>query len=91
MRDTINSKCCIVYQILYVDNLTANNWLNGGWTPQEYQNWMGEQVNNTIKNSSNQTIVRTCPLLTPYVSSNLTHCGQCPDQDTFFNIRTRQC
>lgn len=33
MKDTIDAKCCKVYNILYSDNLNATNWLYGNFTP----------------------------------------------------------
>jgi hypothetical protein len=91
MNDTINSRCCQVYNFIYVDNLTASNWINGGWSPQQYQTWMSQQVQNAISLNPNQTLVRSCPLSTPYASLDLSQCNQCQTQNLLFNIQTRQC
>lgn len=94
MRDTITAKCCKIYKIYYIDNLTAGNWVNGGWTPKEYQSWVDSQIKTAIANSTNNTnsaIVRTCPVYKPYTSPGLTQCGQCPEQAQLFNIKTRLC
>lgn len=92
MKDTINARCCKIYKYIYIDNLTASNWINGGWTPQQYQAWMGSQIKNVIaNNSNNNTLVRSCSMLAPYANSDLSQCGQCPDQNMLFNIKTRLC
>jgi hypothetical protein len=91
MRDTINAKCCKIYKFIYIDNLTASNWMNGGWTPEEYQTWMGSQVKSAIANTTNETLVRSCSITNPYASADLAQCGQCPDQNMLFNIKSRLC
>lgn len=40
MEDTINSKCCKIYNILYNDNLNVSNWMYGNFTPAEYKAWI---------------------------------------------------
>lgn len=53
---------------------------------------MGQQVQNAIAtNAPNATLVRTCPISTPYALQGLALCSQCSDLSLFFNIRSRQC
>lgn len=37
MKDTVESKCCEVKYVVFVDNLEATNVLYSGLTPEEYK------------------------------------------------------
>ncbi len=74
MQDTVDAKCCKVYKILYVDNLNNSNWLSGNYTPQEYSAWINEKI---AQNSANDTIIKVCPIFSPFTSDNLESCSAC--------------
>lgn len=77
MSDTLNAKCCQKYQILYTDNLNATNWITGGQTPQQYKNWMNNQVEVAKQSTENETLIRLCPVSNPYSQPGLETCTQC--------------
>lgn len=89
MQDTVDSKCCKIYTILFKDNLNATSWMYGNFTPAQYQAW----VNDSIKNASDaNTLTRLCPIYTPFVFSDFKTCtGACEDQTLVFNLQSRQC
>lgn len=74
MEDTVNSKCCKIYTILYNDNLNVSNWMYGNFTPAQYQAWMQEKIKNA---TLHDTFVRICPLSTPFTSDDLKSCSVC--------------
>lgn len=88
MQETIDSKCCKVYTILYNDNLNASNWFYGNQTADQYKTSMAQRIKNA---SGNDTFVRLCPIYTPYVADDMKSCVVCEDQNALFNLQTRQC
>lgn len=88
MKDTLESKCCHVYNTVYLDNLNATNWQYGNLTPESYKEQMQELKDSY---SPNDTIFRPCPISKPYSDQNYTSCKFCQDASLIFNLETREC
>lgn len=88
MKDTLDSKCCTVYDTVYLENLNSANWMYGNQDPEEYR-----QSVDALKAEyeNNKTLVRTCPISQPFPSADFTSCTNCDDTNLIFNLETRTC
>ena len=88
MKDTLDAKCCTVYQTVYLENLDAANWMYAGLDPAAYK----EAVNSLkAQYEQNKTLVKVCPLTQPFPSQDFTSCTNCDDNSLVYNLETRQC
>lgn len=88
MKDTLDSKCCKIYQEVYVENLGAPNWMYGNQTEKQYQANLEQELSQFDKDN---TLIKTCPLSQPFPSNNFSQCTSCSDSSLHYNLQTRQC
>ena len=88
MKDTLNSKCCKIYNIFYYENLNATNGRYGNQSPEDY-----EASLQALKDEAegNDTLSRSCPISQPYPNEDFTQCTNCEDVTAIYNLETRKC
>ena len=88
MLETLDSKCCTVYKYVYIENLNASNWMYGNQTPEQYQASRQDYIDSL--EADNSTMVKECPLATPFPDENNV-CSVCKDTSLIFNLETKKC